>query len=66
MIHIGAYVPKSHNTVKNIIKKINVDASLSLAKWSKKNKIHFIYISGSVIYKLDKKNSEDALCIKKL
>ena len=65
LIHIGAYVPKSQNKVKkNILNKINVDASLSLAKWSKKNNIHFIYISGSIIYKLDRKNSEDALILK--
>lgn len=65
LIHIGAYVPKSQSTVKkNILNKINVDASLSLAKWSKKNNIHFIYISGSIIYKLEKKNSEDDLILK--
>ena len=33
LIHIGAYVPKSQNTTKqNTLNKINVDASLSLAK----------------------------------
>ena len=65
LIHIGAYVPKSQNTTKqNTLNKINVDASLSLAKWSKKNKIHFIYISGSIIYKHDKKNNENAIILK--
>ena len=65
LIHIGAYVPKSHDVIKkHILNKINVDASLNLAKWSRKQNIHFIYISGSVIYKLDKKNNENALILK--
>ena len=60
LIHIGAYVPKSsvEKTKNNYIKKVNIYSTNELAKWSKKNNIHFIFISGSAIYKKDKKNFE--------
>lgn len=59
LIHIGAYVPKiSIKKKKMYINKVNIVSSLSLAAWSNKKKLHFIYISGAAIYKKWIKNSE--------
>ena len=60
LIHIAAFVPDGKNfKKKKYINKINLHSSLNLAKWSKINNKHFIYISGAVIYSNEnKKNSE--------
>ena len=61
LIHIGAYVPKKNDKIDiKYIYNVNTKATVQLAKWSKKNKIHFIFISGSAIYKKDKKNIESS------
>ena len=60
LIHIGAYVPRrNEKKIKsNYINKVNTEATIQLAKWSKKNNVHFIFISGSAIYSKDIKNNE--------
>tara|TARA_Y100001970_G_C14103937_1_gene787024 strand:+ start:42 stop:959 length:918 start_codon:yes stop_codon:yes gene_type:complete len=60
LIHIAAFVPDGKNSrKKRDINKINIHSSVNLAKWSKINNKHFIYISGAVIYSnQNKKNSE--------
>ena len=60
---IIAFVPKLNikilmvKILKKIIyiNKINLHSSLNLAKWSKINNKHFIYISGAVIYSNENK-----------
>ena len=47
------------------IQNVNIRASFELAKWSKKKNIHFIFISGSAIYKeASKKNYENSKILK--
>ena len=60
LIHIGAYVPNSNfKKIKfNYVNKVNTERTIQLAKWSKKNNIHFIFVSGSAIYEKDKRNDE--------
>jgi len=62
IVHVGAYVPipgKKINVTRLI--KSNVDATDKLAAWAQKRKIHFIYISGAIIYKNQNKiNSENS------
>jgi len=60
LIHIAAFVPDGKNSnKKKYINKINLHSSLNLAKWSKTNNKHFIYVSGAVVYSNEnKKNSE--------
>ena len=66
IIHVGAYVPyfgKKLNSKKLI--RCNVYATDKIAKWANKRKIHFIYISGAIIYKnQDKINSENSKILK--
>ncbi len=65
LIHMGAYVPKKTISInKNLINKINIDATINLLKWSQRNNVHFIYISGSVVYNQNKKNSENSKLLK--
>ena len=60
IIHAGAYVPsKKNKTNFNYIKKCNVDSSIEIAKWATKRNIHFIYISGAIVYRNEnRKNLE--------
>ena len=65
LIHMGAYVPKKTTSAsKNFINKVNIDSTINLLKWSQRNNIHFIYISGSVIYNKNRKNSENSKLLK--
>ena len=49
----------------NLINKTNVVSSLKLANWSKQNNKHFIFISGSVLYKhQDSKNNENSTILR--
>ncbi len=65
LIHIGAYVPKI-NKKKNFkyINNVNVVSSSSLASWSNRKKIQFIFISGAAIYRQWVKNSENSVLLK--
>ena len=64
LIHMGAYVPKKTTSAsKNFINKVNIDSTINLLNWSQRNNIHFIYISGSVIYNKNGKNSENSKLI---
>ena len=62
-VHLGALVPSSNQQNKKRIEKINFDATITIAKWAIKNNIHFIYISGAIIYNAqnNKKIKEDSL-----
>jgi len=62
LIHIGAFVPDGKIIQsKNYINQVNVSTSLRLARWSKTNNKHFIFLSGAAIYKDEKKkNSEES------
>ena len=60
LIHIGAFVPDGKITPsKNYINRINVTTSLRLARWSKTNNKHFIFLSGAIIYKDEKKKNSE-------
>ena len=65
LIHVGAYVPKINEkkTIK-YINKVNITSSASLASWSIKKKIQFIYISGAAVYRQWLKNSENSVKLK--
>jgi nucleoside-diphosphate-sugar epimerase len=62
LIHIGATVPFPGKIIKKREVNItNVNSSVILAKWSRFSEIHFILISGAVLYKEKfKKNTENA------
>ena len=60
LIHIGAFVPDGKIALsKNYINRINVTTSLRLARWSKTNNKHFIFLSGAIIYKDEKKKNSE-------
>ncbi len=66
IVHAGAYVPNLDKKInlKELIKS-NVYATDKLAVWAQKRKIHFIYISGAIIYKNQNKiNSENSETLK--
>ena len=66
IIHAGAYVPKLGKKI-NLSKliKSNVYATDRLASWAHERKIHFIYISGAIVYKNQNKiNSENSRTLK--
>ncbi len=67
LIHIGAFVPAPGQKKKlQQINQINVISSLKLASWSKENNKHFIFISGSILYKKQNfKNKENSPILKK-
>jgi len=62
IIHVGAHVPGNSKKKNNsYIKNCNIKATEKLTKWATKRKIHFIYISGAIVYKNQKKiNSENS------
>ncbi len=66
LVHIGALVPvQGQKKNLNLINKTNVVSSLKLANWSKQNNKHFIFISGSVLYKhQDFKNNENSTILR--
>ncbi len=61
LVHAGALVPtniKQQN--KDKIIKTNLKPTIIISKWAKKNNVHFIYISGAIVYenKIKKKIKE--------
>jgi len=61
LVHAGALVPtniKQQN--KNKINKTNLNPTIRISNWAKKNNVHFVYISGAIVYenKIRKKIKE--------
>jgi len=66
LIHAGAHVPLNssiEDTQK--ITKINIKATYALYKWAKKNKVHFIFLSGAIVYKYKHNCNENSEYINK-
>jgi len=63
VVHLGALVPLGSHQNRDKIKKTNFESTVIMAKWAIKNDIHFIYISGAIIYDTqnNKKIKEDSL-----
>lgn len=63
VVHLGALVPLDSHQNRDKIKKTNFESTVIMAKWAIKNDIHFIYISGAIIYDTqnNKKIKEDSL-----
>ena len=51
IIHAGAHVPVKPCTNANYLFDANVRATYNLAAWALARNIHFIYISGAIVYK---------------
>ena len=64
LIHLGALVPKpDFSPNKKEIFKTNFRSTSILANWAKKNDVHFVFLSGAIVYKNNdsKKNNEFSL-----
>ena len=63
VVHLGPLVPLGSHQNRDKIKKTNFESTVIMAKWAIKNDIHFIYISGAIIYDTqnNKKIKEDSL-----
>ena len=66
IIHAGAYVSGNSKMInKKSIKICNILATERLAHWAAKRNIHFVYISGAIVYKSKNKiNSENSKILK--
>ena len=66
LIHAGAHVPLN-SSIEDIpkITKTNINATYTLYKWAKKNNVHFIFLSGAIVYKNKKNCKEDSDYINK-
>ena len=50
LVHAGAYVPKAKETDPSSVFDVNVRATYNLSQWARKRGIHFVLISGGVVY----------------
>ena len=66
LIHAGAHIPLN-SKIEDIkkITKTNINATYTLYRWAKKNKVHFIFLSGAIVYKNQKNSKENSSYIKK-
>jgi len=66
LIHAGAHVPLN-SSIEDISKitKTNIKATYALYKWAKKNSVHFIFLSGAIVYKYKKNCKENSDYISK-
>ena len=61
LVHAGAFVPKNiKKQNKDKINTTNLKPTITISKWAKKKNVHFIYISGAIVYenKIRKKIEE--------
>ena len=66
LIHAGAHVPLNSSIEDTLkITKINIKATYALYKWAKKNKVHFIFLSGAIVYKYKHNCNENSEYINK-
>ena len=66
LVHAGAHVPiNSKIEEKQKINKTNTQATYILYKWAKRNNVHFIFLSGAIVYKNKRNVNENSAYINK-